>query len=56
MQALQKEVNKMTVAQILGYVNQLLTDWGVMPYIQVGLVLLAVMTAIAYLRRIGVGS
>ena len=46
----------MTVGQILGYVNQMLVDWGVMPFIQAGLVILTVVGAIVYLRRLGVGS
>jgi hypothetical protein len=46
----------MTVVQILTLVNQLLNDWGVMPYLQAGLVILTVISAIVYLRRLGTGS
>lgn len=46
----------MTVAQILAYVNQLLSDWGVVPFIQAGLVLVLVISAIVYIRRLGTGS
>jgi len=46
----------MSVPQILGYVNGLLTDWGVMPFIQAGLVIMTVISAIVYLRRLGAGS
>lgn len=46
----------MNVLEILSYVNALLTDWGVMPFIQAGLVLLTVISAIVYIRRLGAGS
>lgn len=46
----------MTTIQILAIVNQLLIDWGVMPFIQAILVLLVVISAIVYLRRLGTGS
>lgn len=46
----------MTVIQILTLVNQLLIDWGVMPFLQAGLVILTVISAIVYLRRLGTGS
>ena len=46
----------MTTMQILTIVNQLLTDWGVMPYLQAGLVIMTVVSAIVYLRRLGTGS
>lgn len=46
----------MNVGQILGYVTQLMNDWGIMPFVQAGLVILTVMAAIVMLRRMGVGS
>lgn len=46
----------MSVSEILGFVNQLLVDWGVMPFIQAGLVIMLVIAAIVYLRRLGTGS
>ena len=46
----------MSVSQILGYVNALLVEWGVMPFIQAGMVILVVVSAIVYIRRLGTGS
>jgi len=46
----------MTVSTILSYVNALLIDWGVMPFIQAGLIVLTVVSAIVYIRRLGTGS
>jgi hypothetical protein len=46
----------MSVSQILSLVNALLVEWGVMPYISAGLVLLTVFGAITYIRRLGSGS
>lgn len=46
----------LTVSEILSLVNALLVQWGVMPYIQAGLVILTVISAIVYLRRLGAGS
>ena len=46
----------MTVLQILGYVTALLQDWGVMPYIQAGLLLITVIGAIVLIRRLATGS
>jgi len=46
----------MTVAQILSYVTALLNDWGVMPFIQAGMVILTVISAIVYIRRLSAGS
>ena len=46
----------MSVAQILAYVNALLVDWGVMPFIQASMVILTVVAAIVYIRRLGTGS
>jgi hypothetical protein len=49
-------MDNLSVVQILTLVNQLLTDWGVMPFLQGGLVILTVVSAIVYLRRLGTGS
>lgn len=46
----------LSVIQILSLVNQLLYDWGAMPFLQAGLVILTVISAIVYLRRLGTGS
>lgn len=46
----------MSIAEILGWVSALLTDWGVMPFIQAGLIILTVISAIVYIRRLGAGS
>lgn len=54
-----KEVNttgNLTVGQILGYVNQMMVDWGVMPYIQALMILLAVIGGIVLVRRLWLGS
>ena len=46
----------MTVGTILSYVNALLIDWGVMPFITAGLVIMTVISAIVYIRRLVTGS
>lgn len=46
----------MTVAQILSLVNALLVEWGVMPFLQAGLVILTVIGAIVAFRRLSAGS
>lgn len=46
----------MTVGQILGYVTQLATDWGLMPYIQAGLIVMTVIGTFVALRRLMQGA
>lgn len=46
----------MTIPQILGYTTQLLTDWGAMPYIQAGLLVMSVVGMIVFIRRLWLGS
>ena len=44
------------MGQILGYVNQLMIDWGVMPFIVAGMVVMTVLGVIVLVRRIWLGS
>lgn len=46
----------MSVQQILAMVNALLVEWGIMPFIQAAMIILVVISAIVYLRRLGTGS
>lgn len=46
----------LSVSEILSLVNALLVQWGAMSYIQAGFVILLVISAIVYLRRLGTGS
>ncbi|MEO5351053.1 MAG: hypothetical protein H7836_15630 [Magnetococcus sp. YQC-3] len=47
---------ELTIGQVLGYVNQLLVDWHIMVFIQAGLLLLVVIGAIVFIRRLWLGS
>jgi hypothetical protein len=46
----------MTVPQILAYVNQMIIDWGMLPYIQAAMLLLIVVGTIVLIRRLFLGS
>lgn len=46
----------MTVGQILGYVTQMANDWGLMPYIQAGLLVTVVVGTFVALRRLMQGA
>lgn len=46
----------MSVMQIMSYVNALLQDWGVMPFIQAGLLVLTVVGVVVMIRRLTSGS
>lgn len=46
----------LSVGQILGYINQLLIDWHIMPYLTVMLILVSVIGTIVLIRRLWIGS
>lgn len=46
----------MSVPEILGMVNALLREWGVMPFITAIMVILTVIVAIVLIRKLGAGS
>jgi len=46
----------MTLGQILGYVTQLAIDWGLMPFIQAGMLITVVVGTFVALRRLMQGS
>jgi hypothetical protein len=46
----------MDVGQILGYVTAIANDWGIMPYIQAGIMILVAFGAFTALRRLLNGS
>jgi hypothetical protein len=46
----------MSVGQIIGYVTQLTTDWGLMPFIQAGMLVTVVVGTFVAVRRLMQGS
>lgn len=46
----------MSVAQVLGYVTAIAQDWGLMPYIQAGILFMVVIGTFVGLRRLFNGS
>lgn len=46
----------LTIGEVLGYVNQLLVDWHVMPFIVAGFIVMVVTGTIVLIRRVWLGS
>jgi len=46
----------LTIGQIIGYVTQLTIDWGLMPFIQAGLLVTVVVGTFVAVRRLMQGA